>query len=101
MTTLTWAEDTSPGTGELIDVGAGCTIEWIEAGGSRVGYYFLHPLESSPTGRCGGVGWTDPAHNVESPHWAIVMEEPLTLAPSLLCHCGFHGWIQAGRWVQA
>lgn len=35
-------------------------------------------------------------HNV----WQIESWEPLTLSPSLLCHCGDHGFIRGGRWVQ-
>lgn len=33
--------------------------------------------------------------------WDVVSWEPLTISPSFLCHCGFHGWIQNGRWVPA
>ena len=31
--------------------------------------------------------------------WQVLSWEPLTLQPSLLCHCGDHGLIQDGRWV--
>lgn len=34
------------------------------------------------------------------PYWTVESWEPLTLSPSLLCHCGDHGFIRAGRWVR-
>lgn len=34
--------------------------------------------------------------------WTLVQEDPLTLFPSLQCHCcPHHGWIREGRWVPA
>jgi hypothetical protein len=33
--------------------------------------------------------------------WTVESWEPLTLSPSLLCHCGDHGFIRDGRWVPA
>ena len=35
------------------------------------------------------------------PYWTVHSWEPLTLTPSLLCHCGDHGFITNGRWVTA
>lgn len=35
------------------------------------------------------------------PRWTVESWEPLTLSPSLLCHCGDHGFIREGRWVPA
>ena len=35
------------------------------------------------------------------PFWTVESWEPLTLSPSLLCHCGDHGYIKQGRWVPA
>ena len=35
------------------------------------------------------------------PFWTVESWEPLTLSPSLLCHCGDHGHIRDGRWVPA
>jgi hypothetical protein len=32
--------------------------------------------------------------------WTVEQWEPLTLSPSLLCHCGDHGYIRGGRWVK-
>jgi len=33
--------------------------------------------------------------------WKVESWEPLTLSPSLLCHCGDHGFIREGKWVSA
>jgi len=33
--------------------------------------------------------------------WHVESWEPLTLSPSLLCHCGDHGFIRDGRWEVA
>jgi hypothetical protein len=35
------------------------------------------------------------------PFWTVESWEPLTLSPSLACHCGDHGFIRQGRWVTA
>lgn len=36
------------------------------------------------------------------PEWTVILEEPLTLTPSILCRsCGSHGWIEGGRWRPA
>lgn len=36
-----------------------------------------------------------------APKWQVHSWEPLTLSPSLLCHCGDHGFIRDGKWVKA
>jgi hypothetical protein len=33
--------------------------------------------------------------------WTVESWEPLTLMPSVLCHCGDHGFVHKGRWVHA
>lgn len=35
-----------------------------------------------------------------SPKWKVESWEPLTLSPSLRCHCGDHGFIRQGKWVR-
>ena len=35
------------------------------------------------------------------PRWTVESWEPLTLAPSLLCSCGDHGFVRDGQWVAA
>lgn len=37
-----------------------------------------------------------------SPEWTVVLEDPLTLTPSIRCRsCSNHGWLEAGRWRSA
>lgn len=31
--------------------------------------------------------------------WTLESENPLTISPSLLCHCGDHGFIKQGKWI--
>jgi hypothetical protein len=33
-----------------------------------------------------------------SARWTVHSLDPLHVEPSLLCSCGHHGWIRAGRW---
>jgi hypothetical protein len=33
--------------------------------------------------------------------WQVISMDPLTLSPSILCHCGEHGMIRDGIWVNA
>lgn len=41
-------------------------------------------------------------HGEGSPEWTVVLEEPLTLTPSIRCRdCSEHGWIEGGRWRSA
>jgi len=35
----------------------------------------------------------------DGPFWQVDSWYPLTLSPSLLCHCGDHGYIKNGKWV--
>jgi hypothetical protein len=35
----------------------------------------------------------------DGPFWTVESWDPLTLSPSLLCHCGDHGFIKHGKWV--
>lgn len=37
----------------------------------------------------------------KEPTWDVQSWDPLTLSPSLLCHCGDHGFIRNGKWVRA
>jgi hypothetical protein len=71
--------------------------------GIRVGAIVSH--DRADGGTCDGSitfdtpegrrGWPN------GPHWQVQSWEPLTLSPSLLCHCGDHGYIREGRWVTA
>jgi hypothetical protein len=37
----------------------------------------------------------------EASLWQVDAWDPLTLTPSLRCHCGDHGFIREGHWVPA
>jgi hypothetical protein len=37
----------------------------------------------------------------EATTWDVQSWDPLTLAPSVLCSCGDHGFVREGRWVRA
>jgi hypothetical protein len=69
------------------------------------GLILNHPLASSPTGRCeGALTFAGPVQDLLAPNderWTVESLDPLTLSPSLLCACGFHGYIREGRWVPA
>jgi hypothetical protein len=86
----------------LLDLGSGVTLEWTyhEPEG-RVGYILDHPKAENESGRCGGAGWVNPEYEPTRPHWTISSEDPLTMSPSFLCHCGFHGFVTNGKWVPA
>lgn len=52
------------------------------------------------------MGWVPfdvPAHDwlPAERKWQVESWEPLSLSPSLLCACGDHGFVRAGRWVPA
>jgi hypothetical protein len=34
-------------------------------------------------------------------YWQVESWDPLTLSPSIKCHCGDHGFVRQGRWVPA
>lgn len=99
-------------TSPAIDLGSGhtmtyCTRYSLEPG-ERCGIIVYHPIRPDDQvcawrGECGGwVAFDIPANAADTGHkWQVEQAEPLTLAPSLLCHCGDHGFIQGGRWVPA
>jgi hypothetical protein len=35
----------------------------------------------------------------DAPKWVVDSWEPLSMLPSVMCSCGDHGWIRAGRWI--
>jgi hypothetical protein len=55
-----------------------------------------HPDAPDPAG---GLLWRPENERFGRPIWTLSAMEPLDLAPSFLCHCGFHGFIRQGRWV--
>jgi hypothetical protein len=64
------------------------------------GAIFEHPTSTTESGRCSGAIWFE-GQGHGHPEWRIESENPLTLSPSLLCHCGYHGFIREGKWVSA
>lgn len=53
---------------------------------------------------CGGgvqfLRFRNPSEREAKRHsWSVESTEPLTISPSVLCSCGSHGWIKAGRWI--
>lgn len=68
-----------------------------------------HPLvPTDDTGHCvalgrcsGSIIFDTPVGREQfgGPYWQVISWSPLTLSPSLLCHCGDHGHITAGHWV--
>ncbi len=83
-----------------LDLGHGVMATVIRLDGEPVGVAYYHPpLRPTESGRCSGYAPLKP-HREDG--WDLVSEEPLELAPSLLCRaCGHHGFIRGGRWVPA
>jgi hypothetical protein len=98
---------------QQIDLGSDHWMSWYvlySNSEQRTGIIVWHPLtpaceEQGCTflGSCGGSVPFDIPENesVDGPKWSVESWDPLTLSPSLLCHCGDHGWIREGRWVIA
>lgn len=83
-------------------------VEWpkykgdAEAGAS--GGILWHRKPDSPDGWCCGSFWFRAPTFLHSPKlslWTLEKREPLTLSPSFRCHCGHHGFIREGKWVEA
>ena len=79
------------------------------AQGEHHGAIVRHDKTDMPHGFCEGAITFDTAttralrdhHGAASPLWQVQSWNPLTISPSLLCHCGDHGFIREGRWVSA
>jgi Family of unknown function (DUF6527) len=103
------------------DLGAGHSFSWIEAHEEGVSPYstswpdgILHEnlagiiewhRTSSGGEACGGsLLFAGAGDDSDRPHWQVISLDPLELAPSIACTgpaCGSHGYIRAGRWVDA
>lgn len=74
-----------------------------------VGFHVLHKKGPNPVPTYEGSEWCMGAIHLDVPQaeglagakWTLVSFEPLTVAPSLACHCGDHGFIRDGKWVIA
>lgn len=87
----------------VIDLGHDVMVMFTVRGedGARVGLLESH---RTPDGReCGGgVTFDVPgAEGLKGARWTVESWEPLTLAGSVLCSCGNHGFIRGGRWIPA
>jgi hypothetical protein len=111
-------------TAEPIDLGHGHTLRWTvwkpdrELNPQYEGIPDLekctgiiaHPLRPDDE-QCRDLGYCRGAFTPESETtrrlfpeqalWQVSCWEPLTVSPSILCHCGDHGFIQGGCWVPA
>lgn len=89
-----WAPDDLPANRERF----GVPLPVVEKYGAIIRHY-------KPNGEmCEGCitfdgGWQ--RKNGSAPTWTVESWEPLTCSPSLLCHCGDHGFIRGGKWVRA
>jgi hypothetical protein len=81
-----------------IDLGSDHWLEpIIQPDGTPYGWYDHH-VNPQTKKRCEGAV---PRRNCRPgmQGWDVLSEEPLTLAPSLLCQqCGDHGWVRDGKW---
>ena len=92
-----------------VDLGNGCFISWTTFEGERCGGILIHPKTTEPNnnGECWGSFWFrnnnyNSKYNRKSPEWDFNNDfEIPTLSPSFLCHCGFHGFIENGKWRNA
>jgi hypothetical protein len=97
--------------GGPLDLGHGHTLRWMtnrDDDGRPFSAVVKHERAASPTGFCEGAITTVNAPEAfkvvggrPTSLWQVESWEPLTLSPSLLCHCGDHGFIREGRWVPA
>jgi hypothetical protein len=111
---------------EVIDLGNGHMLRYVAWGPDRdlnplyngipdverYGAIISHPTRPDDprqacvdAGRCqGSITFASDVQRTVQPAattWNVANWEPLTLSPSLLCHCGDHGFITAGLWVDA
>ncbi|MBS2962597.1 hypothetical protein KGA66_06030 [Actinocrinis puniceicyclus] len=96
--------NTWPGNDSVFSIGPDEYAVWeTERGtGKRIGLHTWH-WDQANGHWCGGwLGFTNvEGHPPRSKH-ELVREDPLTVAPSLLCsRCQHHGWIRDGQWVPA
>jgi hypothetical protein len=97
-----------------IDIGHGVTISYFTTSlapdgvglisppsGLRYGLILRHTaLGKTESGRCACAVFFRDVPGKDA-IWQLVREDPLTLSPSILCNCGFHGFIRDGKWVPA
>ena len=95
-----WEGDPPEG---CIDIGSGHLFRWFSGPGPDGG----DPVR-------GGTEWHQDAdgdwcvgslyfqETNGQPRFRVVLEDPLTIEPSIVCsRCDIHGWIRGGQWVPA
>jgi hypothetical protein len=80
-------------------------IQWPGESEPHGGILWHRKPDSAWPWCCGSWYLRQPMHNGKTfredvPIWTMTSKDPLTLSPSFLCHCGHHGFIREGRWVQ-
>jgi hypothetical protein len=87
--------------GAKFDLGQGVQLELTGRHG-REGVWGGVLSHVKGEGRCEGYVHFDlPDQWKQTDVWQVHSWNPLHLEPSFLCHCGFHGFIRAGKWVAA
>lgn len=105
-------------TGNVYDLGSGHTMRYAAWSPDRdlnpqyadlpdVDRYcaiITHPRPDNGQPCEGAVTFDGPVQqqlSADRPRWTVEQWEPLTISPSVLCACGDHGYIRAGRWEPA
>lgn len=71
-------------------------------GGPFAGWVMWHPRRDTGA-KCGATFLAQHLGPADTrPMWMVVSNEPLTLAPSLVCtRCGDHGFVRDDHWIAA
>lgn len=99
-------------TSASVDLGSGHRFtrfsKYSDADSTWAGIIVYHPLRPDDRvcvwrGECVGSVTFDLLVNAGDtvPKWQVLKLDPLTLSPSLACHCGDHGFIRDGRWTDS
>lgn len=76
-----------------------CPTQAQGADESVSGYILQHPKHDGTPDFCEGHVPTCVHCAYGRDVWNVVSVKPITLTPSCLCHCGFHGFVRDGKWV--
>jgi hypothetical protein len=86
------------------DLGGGVSAVFeLETGtGDPIGATIVHERDGKRcAGYCHFAGKPRQYDDGGKAQWVVQSLEPLTMTPSVVCHCGFHGWVRDGKWVPA
>lgn len=86
---------------QVLDLGSDVKVMLCQRNGAIVGLIESHRAPDG--GECGGSVTFDvpEAEGLKGQRWQLVSLDPLHIEPSVLCSCGWHGWIHNGQWVNA